>query len=300
MNCVSCGTPNLEGAKHCHQCGKALSNEIREQLEANQETASAAEIPNETYRFQHGHGQENIQVNNSETYGNTSERSHNSVKTSIATSNMLEYTKHYFHYAWTILKKPDENAYNNDRHTIYYGLVNIIAFALFFGLTTWVIFGTYTEVSFLGKGYELSFFTVFIKPLIISAIVISLGGGITYLLLMLNKRKEHILDVLSKWFAYMTLPAALMPIVFLCVSFSLIKPAIAFFVLALIFVLASAASILKQYRLGVEGRIDYSYMIAISFVLNGIFIYLMVNDIIGTVLDYIQGYFGNMFNSLFK
>lgn len=299
LNCISCGTPNTEGAKHCHQCGKALGNEIREQLEANQEAAPTAEAPSGTYRFQPA--QENIQVHNAETFSN-SQQSNNSAKNntaSIATSNVLAYAKHYFHYAWNILKKPDEHAYNNDRHTLFYGLVNIIAFALFFGLSTWIVFAKYTEVTFLGQGYKLSFFTVFIKPFIISAIVLGLGGGVTYLLLMLHKRKEHILDVLSKWFAYMTLPAALMPIVFICVSVNLLKPAIVFFALAMILLLVSSASIVKQYRLGAEGNIDYSYTVAISFVVNGLLIYLMINNIVGTVLDFIQGYFGNFFDGLF-
>lgn len=295
MKCVSCGITYLEGAKHCHNCGAAISTE--QSIPHAKEIAAAVEQPISQYTPQDygqvpptGYTQSPPQGDFQQPGGYPAQHINAPV------NNHMQAVKQYFEYVLEIIKKPHSVAFSKDRNHLLFGIINIIAFAVLFGLTIWVVLGRFADVTFLGKGRSLSIFSAFIEPIVIAAIVLGIGGCVTSGLLYINKRQVDFLEVLSKWFAYMALPAVVMPVIFLATVVHLYSFALLLFGVAIILIFASAASIVQNYKLEEDGKIGFTYNIAIFFAINGVVMYLVINRIINTITSYISSLFGGLFS----
>ena len=92
----------------------------------------------------------------------------------IATKDQLRPVKDYLHYVVPILKRPHVEAFAKNRHQLLFGAINIIAFAVLFGLTTWFFMDTILDVF----GLSASIVSSFRLPVIASALFLAIGGCI--------------------------------------------------------------------------------------------------------------------------
>ena len=252
MNCVSCGTTNLEGAVHCHNCGVKIAPTVQTQ----QGHANPANVA------------------------------------PVATEDKLKVVKEYFQYVWVILKKPHTEAFAKDKTHLLFGAINIIAFAILFGLSTWFLMNSLLNIF----GESASFLSSFIVPVIGSAFFLAIGGCVAFGLTKLNKLTTNFVDVLSQWFAYMAIPAAIMPLIFLTALVGLSKLSIVLVAVAFISVFSSAASIVKNYKLGESNVIDPMYSTTIFFAVQGLVLYFVLNQFVVSFINAFAKGFGNMFD----
>ena len=251
LNCVSCGTTNLEGAIHCHNCGVKLAPAVPPQQGYANPTNVAP----------------------------------------VATKDQLKIVKEYFKYVWVILKKPHIEAFAKDKTHLLFGAINIIAFAILFGLTTWFLMDNILDIF----GASASFLSSFIVPVIGSAFFLAIGGCVAFGLTKLNKLSTNFVDVLSQWFAYMAIPAAIMPLIFITALVGLSKLSMVLLAIAFIAVFASAASIVKHYKLGESNVIDLMYSTAIFFAVQGLVLYFILNQFVASIINALGSGLANMF-----
>lgn|GEM_PF-5085536 len=327
MNCVSCGTTNLEGAVHCHNCGTKLAteqpvNHTQEIAAANQqqpvyqqEPYGQSQVPPQGYQQvpqqqgfqsvppQQGFAQVPPQGYVQPPQGNQYQQQPQGnfqpqqayqqpyAGAPVATKNQLKPVKDYFKYVLSILKRPHVEAFSKDKDQILFGTINIIAFAVLFGLTTWIFIN-----SILVFGGSASFISSFIVPVLVSAIFLAIGGCVVFGLNKLNKITTNFVDVMSQWFAYMAIPAAIMPLIFLSTLIGLTKLSMLLLAIVLIIVFASAASIIQNYKLGQTHVIDPMYSTAIMFAVQGLFLYFLINRLVASYLSNMGNSLSNLFS----
>lgn len=334
MNCISCGTTNLEGAAHCHNCGTKI---VIEQPAQNQEVAAAAQQQQPVYQqevhrqtqvpqqqqsyqqvpqqqvppqqgftqvppqgYQQVPPQQYAQAPQGNNYqqqpqGNYPPQQGYQQPYAVAPApakDQLAPVTDYFKYVLAILKRPHVEAFSKDKNHILFGAINIIAFAVLFGLTTWLYMNSILDNIF---GISVSFISSFLFPVILSAICLSIGGCVAFGLNKLNKLSTNFVDVMSQWFAYMAIPAACMPLIFLFTIVGLSKLAMLLLAIVVIVVFASGASIVQNYKLGEKHVIDPMYSTGIMFAVQGLFLYFLINELVSSYVNNIGNNLRNIF-----
>ncbi|MCR8658841.1 zinc ribbon domain-containing protein [Paenibacillus endoradicis] len=328
MNCVSCGTTNLEGAVHCHNCGTKLAleqpaNHVQEVAASTQQQPAYqqdpqvfTQVPLQGYQQvpqqqgfqqvspQQGYQQvppqgyaQSPQGNNyqQQPQGNYPPQQGYQPPYAVAPApakDQLKPVKDYFKYVLAILKRPHVEAFSKDKNQILFGAINIIAFAVLFGLTTWFYMNSILDNIF---GQSVSFVSSFLVPVIVSAICLAIGGCVAFGLNKLNKLTTNFVDVMSQWFAYMALPAAIMPLIFLITLVGLAKLAMLLLAVVVISVFASGASIVKNYKIGKKHVIDPMYSTGIMFAVQGLFLYFLINELVSSFVNNIGNSLTNIF-----
>ncbi|WP_213519405.1 hypothetical protein [Paenibacillus montaniterrae] len=263
MKCEQCGQLMQEGQMICERC-------------SNQAADSAQQDNPTSYRSAEQESAAGLAAN--------------SAKAASKAQPIIQYAKDYGAYALNIMKSPYQHAFAAKRENLAFGLVTIIALAILFGLANVSFVSSFVNRSVLGLfQVQVSFFSMFLRPALGMLVYAALSGCLIYGVLYIHKLRKPFTEVLAQWFAYMVLPAAI-ALVLLLVSLLNLIALYSVLVLAMyLSILAAAAAMLQQYKVGQQGGksfLDPYYTLTLTYILLLLGIYSLGKEWLASLINF--------------
>ncbi|WP_256758781.1 zinc ribbon domain-containing protein [Cohnella sp. WQ 127256] len=282
MQCTQCGQIN-QSAKFCVKCGTQL------QVAATSETASNNFPPSTSSVPQPPVSHQPLPVQLSKSV----EQPAASAQMNPQLQQVKQVSKQYLNYFLEVLKSPMRTGQSSNAGHMVNGLITLILFALILPLM--VYFQLRGQVSRIGFGFEdhISFVDVVIKPSFFLFIIVMLVNSIMFLVLKIGNVGVSYREVTARFGSFMI-------------------PAVAFFLVSLLFSFISDGSVVMGLLIGLglfswlvavclvifsfkkdhTSGMDAFYGVIITYAASIILIALLGEDIASTL-------FGNLENSFF-
>jgi hypothetical protein len=189
----------------------------------------------------------------------------------------------YGQYVRRLFKKPTVISEQIDKSNFVNGIISLILFALTIPFIFYIGIKKATSGLFSGL-YEPSFFSVVIKSIVFLSVLLLISTLVIYLYTRLCKSNASFKDVVARFGAFLTIPAALQLVALVAAIIQLTSFSVFLSAFGMLGLVAAICLTIYSYRKDQEQGIDALYGIMLTFLIMGLFCRMAGGEIVSSLV----------------